>query len=92
LPDTLALIAWLHRDTLIAALDREIDEAADDKNAMTLEQRRKAETQMLADLLAVSREECALSEAAQAQGIAIDYRTDCDARAILGIEWVAPGQ
>jgi hypothetical protein len=92
LPDTLALIAWLHRDTLIAALDREIDEVADDKAALTLEQRRKAEAEILADMLATEREECALIEIAQTQGTAIDYRTDCDPRAILGIEWVAPGQ
>jgi hypothetical protein len=90
LPDTLALIAWLLPDRLIAALDREIDEVADDKAALTLEQRRKAEAEILADMLATEREECALIEIAQTQGIAIDYRTDCDARAILDIEWVAP--
>ena len=29
-PDTLAMFAWLHKDALIAALDREIASEADD--------------------------------------------------------------
>ncbi|WP_136626025.1 hypothetical protein [Bradyrhizobium macuxiense] len=91
--DALALVAWLHRDTLTAALDREIDEVADDKAALTREQRQKAEAQILADVLATEREECALIEAAQDDGITIDYRVDCDPRAVLGIAWVsATGQ
>lgn len=89
LPDTLALLTWLHRDALIEALDREIDTVADDPNAMTDEQRRAAEMQIHADLLAVEGEECALIEIAQAQGLPADYRIDCDPRAILGFEWVA---
>jgi hypothetical protein len=89
LPDTLGLFAWLYRDALIAALDREIDEVADDPNALTGEQRRKTEADILADLLAVEREECALIDLAKSQHLPADYRADCDARAILGIEWVA---
>jgi hypothetical protein len=89
LPDMLALMTWLHRDALIAALDREIAEVADDPSAMTHEQRQKAEAQIRADLLAVERQECALIEIAQAQGLPVEYRGDCDPRAILGFEWVA---
>jgi hypothetical protein len=88
LPDTLALLAWLHRDALIAALDREIDAVADDPNSMNHEQRQKAEAQVRADLLAVEREECVLIEIGQAQGLPVEYRSDCDPRAILGFEWV----
>jgi hypothetical protein len=89
LPDALGLFAWLYRDALIAALDREIDGCADDPNALTAEQRRKAEAEIHADLLAIEREECALVEVAQSQGLSADYRIDCNPRAILGIEWIA---
>ncbi|MCK1641667.1 hypothetical protein IVA95_30020 [Bradyrhizobium sp. 157] len=70
-------------------MDREIDEVANDPNALTDEQRRKAEVEILADLLAIERKECALVKTAQSQGLPADYRVDCDPRAILGIEWVA---
>jgi hypothetical protein len=73
LPDMLAILAWLHRDALIAALDREIDEVADDPNALTDEQRRKAEVEILADLLAIERKECALVKTAQSQRLPADY-------------------
>lgn len=89
LPDVLGLFAWLYRDALVAALDREIDDCADDPSALTGEQRQEAEAEVLADLLAVEREECRLIEIAQAQGQPADYRVDCDPRAILGFEWVA---
>ena len=79
----LAILTWLHRDALIAALDREIDHVADDANAMTREQRQNADTQILADLLAIEREECALIEIAQAQDLPADYWVDCDPRAVL---------
>ncbi|MGY3614846.1 hypothetical protein [Bradyrhizobium sp. USDA 10063] len=89
LPDTLGLFAWLHRDALIAALDREIDLAADDDSALTAEQRREAEVEIQRDLLAVEREECRLVEVARSQGLPAEYRIDCDPRAILGFEWVS---
>ena len=50
IPDTVALIAWLHRDALIAALDREIDTEADDKAALSHEARQKAEAEVMGDL------------------------------------------
>ncbi|MCK1640337.1 hypothetical protein IVA95_22690 [Bradyrhizobium sp. 157] len=88
MPDTLGLFAWLYRDALIAALDREIDAIADDENALTAEQRRDAETDLLGDLLQAERDECSLIEIAQSQGLPANFRVDCDPRAILGFEWV----
>ncbi len=55
---------------------------------MTAEQRQKAEAEVLADLLAVEREECGVIELAKSQNLPADYRLDCDPRAILGFEWV----
>ncbi|WP_128941536.1 hypothetical protein [Bradyrhizobium zhanjiangense] len=42
IPDTLALLAWLHQDELIRRLDAEIDTTADDANALDADQRRRA--------------------------------------------------
>ncbi|MEZ2144933.1 hypothetical protein AAE026_21975 [Bradyrhizobium sp. DN5] len=88
LPNTLEVVFWLHRDELIASMERAVDEIADDQSALTEEQRRDAEAEIHVDLLAVEREECALVEIAQSQGLPADYRVDCDVRAILGFEWV----
>lgn len=88
-PDAMSLLAWLLKDELIRKLDAAIDEAADDGIAMTHEQRRQAEAQVLADLLATEREEVWLIEAAQAQGLQIDFRPETSALAILSIKWVA---
>ncbi|MGY4254585.1 hypothetical protein ACVI1L_001653 [Bradyrhizobium sp. USDA 4516] len=88
MPDTLALFAWLHRDALIAALDREIDECADDDEALTAEQRREREIEIERDMLATAREEVALINLAKKQGVPADHRVDCSPLAILQIEWV----
>jgi hypothetical protein len=37
--DMLAKFTWLHRDQMLAALDREIDGEADDKAALSIEAR-----------------------------------------------------
>lgn len=88
LKDATALIAWLFQDQLVAALDREIDEVADDSAALTADERQKQEAVILCDLLASEFEECRLVEAAQSQGLPADFRPDADPRAILQIEWV----
>jgi hypothetical protein len=56
-PDVLALLCWLHRDTLIARLESEIDIEADDANALTDEQRAIREAELLRDMLATERAE-----------------------------------
>ena len=47
----LPVIAWLHKDALIARLDAEINTEADDKSALTHEARQKAEAEVMGDLL-----------------------------------------
>jgi len=83
--DVVGLFAWLHRDALIAALDREIASEADDKAALTPEARQKAEAEVMADLLAVERDECALVWQAQAQGLPVEHRADISPLALLGV-------
>jgi hypothetical protein len=71
------------------AVHRAIDVVADDTHAMTLRAAaQRSEAQVLADRLAAERDECALIEIAHTQGSLVDYRPDCDPRAVLGFEWV----
>jgi hypothetical protein len=59
-PNAVALFAWAFRDQLVAALDRAIDEEADDEHALDHGEREKREAEVLADLLMVERSEAAL--------------------------------
>ncbi|WFU36490.1 hypothetical protein QA635_19560 [Bradyrhizobium brasilense] len=88
-PNSIGLIAWLFKDALIAALDREIDEAADDGEALTIEQRRERETEILRDMLATAREEVMLVDRAEKQGQHVAHRADIDPLALLQIAWIA---
>jgi len=82
----LALFAWMFKDALIAALDREIANESDDANALSHEQRQQAEAETMSDLLATERIEAALTWAAMEQGLPVEFRSDISVLAILGIE------
>ncbi len=86
--DALALIAWLHRDGLIAALDREIASEADDKAALSHEARQKAEAETKGDLLAVERDESWFVWSAMEQNLPVQHRADCSQLAILQCQLV----
>jgi hypothetical protein len=86
--DGIALVAWLHRDVLIAAIEKEIDEAADDTQALTDAQRTERFKACLADLLKTEREEEALIHAASFEVL---RRADADPRAVLGLSDALPG-
>jgi len=47
-PDTLGLLAWIFKDALIAALDREIDAESDDAAALSHEERQQREAEAIA--------------------------------------------
>ena len=87
-PDTLALVAWLHRDALIKKLDEEIASEADDKAALTHQARQERSAEVMSDLLAVERDESALVWTAQAQGALIEHRPDISPLALLGVALV----
>jgi hypothetical protein len=84
-PDVLALTCWLHRDTLLERLDREIDDEADDANAMSIDARQKAEAVIDGDLLNIERDEAALTWRALAQGQPVAWRADINPAALLGL-------
>jgi hypothetical protein len=87
-PDALALVAWMHRDALIAALDREIAVEGDDKAALSHEARQQREAEAMGDLLSIEREEAALIWTAQAQGLPCEFRHDTNPLAILQLRLI----
>ena len=82
--DVQAIMTWLHKDTLVAKLDLEIDELADEKNALTDAQRKEREATLLRDMLANERDEEAFIQLAMEHGgVDVPRRGDCDPRAVL---------
>jgi hypothetical protein len=66
----------------------EIATEADDKAALTHEARQRAEAEVQSDLLAVERDESWFVWQAQAQGLPIEHRSDCNPLAILQVRLV----
>jgi hypothetical protein len=86
--DVFALIAWLHKDALIARLDREIDAEADDGATLSHADRERQAAKVAEDLLDAERQEAALVWRALEQGLPAEHRTDCSPQAILGCQLV----
>ncbi len=86
-PDTIALVAWLHRDLLIKRLDAEIDAEADDASSIDREVR-AAEAE--ADLLATERDICSLIWRGQAEGLPVEFPADTNPVALLWITLITP--
>ncbi len=67
-----------------------IDASADDYNALSDYDRKRQEAKILADVLAVEREEAELVWRAQAEGLtSVGHRPDSNPQAVLGVEVVA---
>jgi hypothetical protein len=88
-PNTLALIAWLHRDLLIKRLDELITDESDDGAALSHEQRQQRESEVQGDLLDIERQEATLTWSAMEQGLPVEFRSDLDPRAILKIQLIS---
>jgi hypothetical protein len=86
--DVAALLAFLVKPTVISALDRLIDDEADDESALTHEQRQQRESEAQADLLDIERQEAELTWQAMSQNLPVEFRPDCDPRAILQIQLI----
>jgi hypothetical protein len=87
-PDVLGLLAWVIRDQLLAKINAGFDEIADDKSALSQQQREEMEAQISADSLAAERAECSLIWAAAERGEVIDFRPDTSPQAALGVRLV----
>jgi hypothetical protein len=85
LPNTLALMLWLFKDHVIAALNREVDQISDDKAALSDEERALQENALLESILDAERAEEALIQIAEAEGMEVGRRRDADPSAVLNI-------
>jgi hypothetical protein len=86
--DALGTFCWLHQTALIDSLDHRIEAEADDKAALSHEERQQQEAEVLSELLAIEREEAALVWQAQAKNLPIEHRAACAPQAILGCRLV----
>ena len=84
-PDAVALTAWLHRDALLARLDAEITEEADDKAALSDADRARKTKELEGDAAMVARQLAALVWQARADGLPAEFDEDADPLAVLGI-------
>jgi len=88
-PDTLALLAFLLKPTLIAALDRLIDQEADDKSALDGPERERRTAEVEADLLDIERQEASLCWSAMEKNLPCEFRGDINPVALLGLRLIA---
>lgn len=85
----LALMAWLHKDALLAAIEAEIDMNAEDESALSTEQRTVRLAEIDGRILDAERIECAII---RASGGALDFREGCDPRALLCLNGPPQGE
>jgi hypothetical protein len=84
----LAVFCWLHRDQLVAALDREIDAEADDKAALSHEARERQAAEVQGDPLDIERQEATLMFLGWADGLPIQPRPELAPVAVLNVRLV----
>jgi len=85
--DAAALTAWINADALLSRLFAEIDAAAP-ANGLGDDERASRIGALDEERLALERQEEALIERAEAEGVLIERRPDADPRAALMIEVV----
>ena len=85
--DNVGLLAWVFEKEFLTAIDRAIDIEADDKIALTTEQRLAKLKTIDGDILAAEREEAAFSDLA-----GLLPRADIDPRAFLNLDDTMPAQ
>ena len=84
-PDTVATLAWLFPEQMLAKLEAEIMLRSDDKNALSDAEREKQQQEIAAAILLLERAEEAAIEISESDGAEILRRPDCDPRAVLGL-------
>ncbi len=86
-PDAIALVAFAMKGQIIAALETEVDECADDDNSLTDQERAAKIGELKAKMLATERVEEAFVEMT---GGDVTRRADADPRAVLSISGPEP--
>ena len=82
--DGLALTCWLHKDALIAAINREIDAHAQDAVAMSPAAKEMAAAEMSQTLLDLEHSICRLIDVGLVQKLPVEYGSE-DPAAMLGV-------
>ena len=90
--DSIATLAWLFEEQLLAKVYAEIDANADDENALMPKERAEKFAALKREALGLERQEEALICAAAEIGQIIPRRADADPRAILGCNGPEPQQ
>jgi hypothetical protein len=88
----LPLLAWLHQDAMIAALEREVDRLVPHSHALTAEQKDRQVAELRTQLESLERREEQLVTWAQEQGLDVLRRVDASPLAVLGIAIAGPGK
>jgi hypothetical protein len=88
--DCLAMLAWLDPSKLLKRLFEEIDQAADDGEALDDEMRAQLLAEVDRDLLEAQRAEAMAIEAADSEGVSILPRPQIDPRAHLSLAETMP--
>jgi hypothetical protein len=83
--DVIALLCWLDRDRIIAALDIELEKLPVDKDALPPEQRARRLSELETDIARLELEEEAVVSAASAMGLDIPRRECASPAAVLGV-------
>jgi hypothetical protein len=87
--DVVGLLAFVLRPTLTAAIDHLIDEAADDRSALTPEARQLRMAEVQSHLLDIERQEAWLTWAAMDERLPAEHRPDVNPLALLDLMLVA---
>jgi hypothetical protein len=83
--DVIALLCWLDRDRIIAALDIELEKLPVDKDALPPEQRARRLSELETDIARLELEEEAVVSAASAMGLDIPRWECASPAAVLGV-------
>lgn len=87
-PDTLALMLWLFKEPMLAALDKLVDVEKNDAMALDFEAKQIATAEAQASLLEIERQEAALVWRGQSEGQPCEHRPSCAPQAILSCQLV----
>ncbi|WP_338821431.1 hypothetical protein [Bradyrhizobium septentrionale] len=88
--DALGILCFAFKDTLISAIDAEVDKYSDDANAITDEERAQREADLRAKIILTEREEEQLIRQAEERELPIHRRGDADPRVVLGLASTMP--
>lgn len=83
--NSVAILAWLLKDQMLARVEAEIDDLADDQGALDDDEKLKREREIRAASLAAERAECDLIWQAAAAGSQLAFRVDAAPEAVLGV-------